>query len=396
MLDVLGNWNSVILYDLAKFQNGRPFRPEETTAKDGVPVIKIAEMNRGVTSRTGRYGGEIEDRFRVEPGDLLFSWSGSIVIQRWQGPTGVLNQHIFKVTARSGVGQRFLEYLLRSLVPHFMSLVADQRTTMGHVRVADLKQTSVLLPSLDEQIQIGELLGSLDDKISSNRRVIDLSDERAQALWQLRFVEQSEDTWPSVSLSEICASQYGITTSAVDNDEGPYLLRVTDINKQNWIDWYNVPHCIISSQEADKCRLGLGDIVVARMADPGKAAIIEDDVDAVAASYLVRLRTASLAHAYYVYGFLKSQDYFAYARATTSGSVQKNMNARVIVGAKLCVPPIDLLNEHLQEIRPLRVLITHLVRENRTLEVLRDTLLSFTLSNQLCLRRKATAMEPVR
>ena len=75
------------------------------------------------------------------------------------------------------------------------------------------------------------------------------------------------------------------------------------------------------------------------MADPGKSAIIEEPTDAIFASYLVRLKTASLAHAYFVWGFLKSDAYTRYVESSRSGSVQSNMNARVITATELQIPP---------------------------------------------------------
>jgi type I restriction enzyme S subunit len=176
-------------------------------------------------------------------------------------------------------------------------------------------------------------------------------------------------------LSDLCSTQYGYTASAVDEPVGPRFLRVTDINKRNWIEWGDVPHCAIDPEARASYALHLGDLVVARMADPGKSAIIEEEIDAVFASYLVRLKTASLAHSYYVYGLLKSDLYSEYAEGAKSGSVQANMNAKVIVGASLVVPPTPVMEQFLHAVRPLRQRLVANVRESRTLATLRDTLL---------------------
>ncbi len=162
---------SAVLYDLAVFQNGRGFRSTETRGNGGLPIVKIAEMNRGISPNTGWYDGDYENRHLIKAGDLLFAWSGTIVIQRWQGPTALLNQHIFRVTAKPGVDQNYLRYLLKSLQPRFEAIVADQRTTMGHVKVADLKATRVNLPPLAVQEATAAVLGALDAKIDSNSRL---------------------------------------------------------------------------------------------------------------------------------------------------------------------------------------------------------------------------------
>jgi type I restriction enzyme S subunit len=189
--------------------------------------------------------------------------------------------------------------------------------------------------------------------------------------------------WEVKPLSELCSTQYGYTASAVDEPIGPKLLRVTDINKRNWIEWADVPHCAVEPKARASYALGVGDLVVARMADPGKSAIIEDEVDAVFASYLVRLKTTSLAHSYYVYGFLKSDLYAEYAAGAKSGSVQANMNARVIVGASLAVPSTPVVEQFLHAILPLRQRLAASVRESRILAALRDTLLPKLISGEL-------------
>ena len=108
--------------------------------------------------------------------------------------------------------------------------------------------------------------------------------------------------------------------------------------------------------------------------------------DAVFASYLVRLKTTSLAHSYYVYGFLKSDLYAEYAVGAKSGSVQANMNARVIVGASLAVPSTPVVEHVLHAILSLRKRLAASVRESRILATLRDALLPMLISGELRVR----------
>ncbi len=185
-------------------------------------------------------------------------------------------------------------------------------------------------------------------------------------------------------LSKLCSTQYGYTASAIDEPVGPHLLRVTDINKQSWIEWTSVPYCQIEEQDKPKYTLDVGDIVVARMADPGKSAIIEQPIDAVFASYLVRLKTKSLAYAYYVYGFLKSRAYAEYAEGAMGGSsVQKTMNAKVIVDTNLVIPPKQTLESFLDYILPLRKRLVANVEQSASLATIRDTLMPKLLSGEI-------------
>jgi type I restriction enzyme S subunit len=263
---------------------------------------------------------------------------------------------------------------------------------------------------------MAHILGKLDDKIELNRRMSETLVAMARALFKSWFLDfdpvrakaegrdpglprpladlfpnrlvnselgEIPEGWEVMRLSDLCSTQYGFTASAIDRPVGPKFLRVTDINKRNWIDWGEVPYCEIDLDKRQSYGLQLGDLVVARMADPGKSAIIEEKIDAVFASYLVRLKTNSLAHSYYLYGFLKSDLYAEYAEGTKSGSVQSNMNAKVIVAASIVVPPDAVLQQFLWALLPLRGRLVEGVRESRILAALRDTLLPRLISGAL-------------
>ena len=63
------------------------------------------------------------------------------------------------------------------------------------------------------------------------------------------------------------------------------------MNKSSVIDWSTVP--VLSDRPKPTGRNMLcrqADILVIRMADSGKAGIVEKEVDAIFASYLIRLR----------------------------------------------------------------------------------------------------------
>ncbi len=184
-----GEWRETTLWDIADYINGRATKPSEVCS-DGVPVIKIAELNRGITETTDRVPPElVEDRHWLNPGDLLFAWSGSVGIYRYNGPKAALNQHIFRVVAKEGIDQQFLRYLLLSCMPIFNLHVQDKRTTMGHVTIKDLQRIKVQVPPLAEQRAIAHILGTLDDKIELNRRMSETLEAIAHALFKAWFVD---------------------------------------------------------------------------------------------------------------------------------------------------------------------------------------------------------------
>jgi type I restriction enzyme S subunit len=326
------------------------------------------------------------------PPGVVIGRSGAIGGGQWLTvPYWPLNTTLWVKDFR-GNEPRFIYYLLRSI--DFTRLNAG--SGVPTLNRNHLNGTLVWLPDPREQRRIAVVLGALDEKIESSRGQASLLEEIAGAVFQARFVdfarveefEESEHGriprgWHSGYVSGLCETRYGYTASATDEMVGPRFLRVKDINKQPWIDWSDVPYCLISEGEVEKYALRPGDIVVARMADPGKVAIVNDDVDAVCASYLVRLRTHSRPWSYFVHRYLRSPAYDAYLHAVMGGSVQRNINARVLVAAPLAVPPDDVVQSFAQLAAPLYDRQASTVRECAVLAAVRDALLPKLISGQI-------------
>lgn len=244
-----------------------------------------------------------------------------------------------------------------------------------------VKDFEVLDFTVQEQRAIAATLGALDDKIESNRRAMAKLDELFHAMWRREY--EGIPVEAEVPLSEHVTTQYGLTASASPDADGDKFLRVTDINKQNWIDWTGVPFVPTDDSLRTKYSLNKGDLLVARMADPGKSAIYDGGPTAVFASYLVRLKPSSYEEALFIYGFLKSSEYLDYAAGAMTGSVQKNMNAKVIVAASLRWPDSSALSRFAEHAGPIRDKIAQIVEESVRLSVLRDALLPELLSGRI-------------
>lgn len=122
----------VRLSDTARFVNGRNFTKDATGT--GRVVIRIAELNSGISRSTVRNEVDAKDDNVARPGDLLFAWSGSLTLRRWFYGEGVVNQHIFKVLPNSGYPLWLVNQLVREKLDEFKAIAADKATTMGHIQ----------------------------------------------------------------------------------------------------------------------------------------------------------------------------------------------------------------------------------------------------------------------
>jgi type I restriction enzyme S subunit len=114
----------------------------------GLPIIKIKELKSGVQEGTPRCNeSELDPRYVVETGDLLFSWSADLGVYLWPGDRGALNQHLFKVTSAGSVSIDFLFYALREALPEFQRRA--QGTTMRHIKRSALSEVAIAVPTQD-------------------------------------------------------------------------------------------------------------------------------------------------------------------------------------------------------------------------------------------------------
>lgn len=120
------------LSSLARFVNGRAFTKDATGT--GRMVVRIAELNSGPGASTVYNEIDVHGDNLARPGDLLFAWSGSLIVVRWSRPEAIVNQHIFKVLPVDGVPIWFVHGCLLDLLPFFRAVAAGKATTMGHIQ----------------------------------------------------------------------------------------------------------------------------------------------------------------------------------------------------------------------------------------------------------------------
>lgn len=148
-------------------------------------VIRIAELNSGSGNSTIYNEVEANQDNIALPGDLLFSWSGSLDIYRWHNDEALVNQHIFKV-ACDEYPQWFVHQHLREAMSFFQGVAADKATTMGHIKREHLLQPDVALPPQNVMAAASRFIQPLYDRIHKcERQSIGLAKLRDSLLPQL-------------------------------------------------------------------------------------------------------------------------------------------------------------------------------------------------------------------
>lgn len=343
-------------------------------------------------------------RVTPETDDIVFTYEATL--HRYAlipaGFRGCLGRRLALVRPRREiVDPRFLHLALRG--PEWRRTIEDRvisGATVDRVPLIDFPSFPISIPPLDVQTRIAAILGAFDDIIEINERRIDLLEELARAVYREWFVrfripghalngEMNPKSvmpsgWDLVPLNELVSTQYGYTTSAVADPVGPRFLRGMDINKRSFIDWSEVPHCTVPDNRVDGFRLNVGDVCVIRMADPGKVGIVERPVDAVFASYLVRLRSIEpRVPPYLLFHHLDASEYQSWISGSSTGSTRKSASAAVLTEPRVLVPPLEIAKRFDEHVSGLRGQLTALVEVNASLARARDLLLPRLVTGRL-------------
>lgn len=202
-------WRSRTVADICEFQNGHGFGPEDW-GDQGLPIIRIQNMNGG--KNFDYYAGKVDPKWVVDTGTLLFAWAGTRGVSFgpsiWRGPTGVLNQHIFKVTPKEGVDPEWLFSALRFVTDRIERNAHGFKATLLHVKKSDIERQVVLVPPAKQQRSIEVVLSIWDEAIVTSEAVLaNLRHQKAGLLRRLFKRRRNNDpahaSWTYVDLDQV-------------------------------------------------------------------------------------------------------------------------------------------------------------------------------------------------
>lgn len=163
-------WKVGRLTEIASYMNGlamQKFPPENN--EDSLPVLKIKELGQGFCGTdSDRCSCNIKDECKIHNGDVIFSWSGTLLVDVWCGGDCGLNQHLFKVTSKD-YPKWFYYYWTKHHLQEFIHIAKDKAVTMGHIKRGHLEEAMVAIPDNDSMEKVHELFEPILSKIISLR-----------------------------------------------------------------------------------------------------------------------------------------------------------------------------------------------------------------------------------
>lgn len=399
--EVPENWVWVRLESVASWgSGGTPSRKHEEYYNGDILWIKTGELNNGwiydTEEKITDEGLKKSSAKLFPPYSVLIAMYGATIGKvAILGVSATTNQACACAVCNQSLLYMYLFYYCISQKNVFIE--KGKGGAQPNISQIILKQHPIPLPPLSEQQRIveriEELFAKLDEAKERLQEVVDSFAVRKAAILHKAFTGEltkqwrrengvSDESWEESNFGKFTVSQYGYTEKAHWEKIGPKFLRITDI-QDNKVDWDEVPWCPIDEDGMKQYAVEIGDVMIARTgATTGKSYLICDDVEAVFASFLIRLKVVNKNLDYnYLYGYMQSEDYWRQITDFSSGIAQPGVNASKLKQIKFKCPTLPEQHEIVRLIDDL------LARERSAQQAAEQALASIDLMKKSILAR---------
>ena len=277
-----GEWEKCTLSEVCKFHNGRAYKQSELLAAGKYRILRVGNF---FTNDSWYYSNlELEDNKYAQDGDLLYAWSASFGPRFWKEEKVIYHYHIWKIDSFKNVDKEFMY--------HFLDLDSSkiknevQGGTMVHITKGNMEKRAISYPSINEQKKIAKLLSLLDERISTQNKIIDKLQSLIKGLNQRVFTNSGIN----YKLGEICEISSGYSGRQLLSKKGLKVSRIETISGHK-VNMERVGY-VAPFESSENYRLRVGDILFSNINSVeyiGNTAFIDKDYDLYHGMNLLRL-----------------------------------------------------------------------------------------------------------
>lgn len=337
----------VRLGDFLEVQAGFAFKTEYFTSGDGVPLIRIRDLDQAQTAIN--YSGEYKPDFVVNRGDYLIGMDGNFRCYRWQGGPSLLNQRVCRLrNFREGIEPEYVFYGIQSKLQEIEN--ATSFVTVKHLSAKQVQNIEMPLPPLPEQRRIVDLLSRAEGIVRLRREAEKKAAELIPALFLDMFGDPATNPkgWPMATVGEaILSADYGSSSKASAEGNGLPMIRMGNVSYAGNLDLSDLKYVDLPDVEIERYGLRQGDILFNRTNSKelvGKTGLWNVDRPAVLASYFIRLRVRpDVIAPEYLWAFMNTAHMKRVMFETARGAIgQSNINSKELKAFPLALTPLRL------------------------------------------------------
>jgi type I restriction enzyme, S subunit len=400
-------WRRLAIADFCQTgSGGTPSRNSKADYYDGghIPWVKSGELLDEPLVSTEEFitdkGLRESSAKIVPPGAVLIAMYGATV-----GRTALLeieattNQVVcFLIPDKRLALSHYVWYALRASYPELLA----KRVGGAQPNISQqiIKATQLSLPPLSEQSRIVELLDEAD-RLRHLRREADVKAARIlPALFLKMFGDPATNPmeWPEKTVGALLkATDYGTSKKASDDGKGVPLIRMGNVAYDGTLQLDDLKYVELAETEAAKYRLRQGDILFNRTNSKelvGMTGLWDVDLDAVLASYFIRLRVdRETVEPIFLWAFMNSSHMKRVLQATARGAIgQANINTSELKALATYKPPIHIQRHFAAKVHAIRLALPK-KRERSNIDNLFALLMQRAFSGQLTAKWREAHMK---
>lgn len=365
------SWCIASIGEVCNLINGRAFKSTEWTDR-GLPIIRIQNLNNP-DANFNFFNGDLDNKHRVEKGDLLFAWSGtpgtSFGAHIWDGDIGALNQHIFKIVFNDSlIDKRFIRYAINQTLDE---LVSGARGGVGlkHVTKGMFETTKIIFPPLYEQKIIADKLDTLLAQVATTKvrleRILNILKTFRQSILSSAVSGKLTEEWrKNKKLNWIKSTLANICRSVSDGDHqappradfGIPFLVISNISKGE-IDFSSVNRWVPESYYEslkDIRKPEINDILYTVTGSFGIPVTVKSTTPFCFQRHIAIIKPNHSSVDYkYLFYYLASPEVFKHATSIATGTAQKTVSLSHLRNFNILLPPIEEQTEIVHRVEEL-------------------------------------------
>jgi type I restriction enzyme S subunit len=236
------NFSTVQLDSVLDFKEGPGILAKDFRT-DGVPLIRLAGVKRGVSILSGCNFLDPEmvkkkwAHFALELGDVLLSTSaslGEVAMVSEDGVGAIPYTGLIRFRSKTElVSPRFIPIALSSTSFKRQIEAMGSGSVLRHFGPMHLREMTLDLPPIHVQEQVADVVGALNDKIESNQRI---RTKLRQLGGAYVLASLSGDSSRHAPLAELTQSiTRGVTPKYADDDPEAYMVLNQKCVRANWV-----------------------------------------------------------------------------------------------------------------------------------------------------------------
>ena len=337
----------VILKDVATLLNGRAYKQDELLDSGKYPVLRVGNF---FSNRGWFYSDlELEDEKYCDNGDLLFAWSASFGPKIWDGGKVIFHYHIWKILTTPQIDKKYFYYFLENAADRIKE--SGHGIAMIHTTKSEMEQMELLLPEMEQQLQIATVLDKVSELIALRKEQLAKLDELVKARFVEMFGDLEHTVFPKCKMAEIADIKHGYAFSGkFFTEEDNNILLVTPGNFKIGGGFQEKKCKFYTGEYPDEFILHSGDLIVTmtdlskRMDTLGYAAIVPQTERVYLHNQRIGLfiNISNLINKTFMMHFMQTNDYRDKVVASSTGSTVHHTSPTKILDCEIFVPPIEL------------------------------------------------------